>query len=128
MLGGCMAVPIAVGLAVPAFAQTASPAPRTDKSNASSVGEVVVTAERRDSIVRKVGFSIVAFSGQAINQAHITKPDELINQVPGITLTTADKAITISAIRGVSSTFRTASIDAPIGFLSMTSTILPTWT
>jgi iron complex outermembrane receptor protein len=93
MLGGCMAVPIAVGLAVPAFAQTASPAPLTDKSNASSGGEVVVTAERRDSIVRKVGFSIVAFSGQAINQAHITKPDELINQVPGITLTTPTRPL-----------------------------------
>ncbi|MFB2351350.1 TonB-dependent receptor plug domain-containing protein, partial [Priestia megaterium] len=37
-------------------------------------------------------------------------------QLPGITVNTADKSLSIVAIRGNVSTFRTATLDTPVAF------------
>jgi iron complex outermembrane receptor protein len=39
-----------------------------------------------------------------------------VQQIPGITINTADKSLSIVAIRGNVSTFRTATLDTPVAY------------
>ncbi|MGE0830355.1 MAG: TonB-dependent receptor plug domain-containing protein, partial [Hyphomonadaceae bacterium] len=78
--------------------------------------EVVVTAERRATSVREVGFSIQAIAGETLRTQEIHGVQELTELVAGVHLNTSDKSIGHASIRGSTSTFRTATIDAPIGF------------
>src|SRR5690606_4273036 len=57
--------------------------------------EVVVTATRRISTVREVPFSIAAFGGAELRTQQIFSPSALTQQVPGITLNTSDKSLSI---------------------------------
>ncbi|MGE3141677.1 MAG: TonB-dependent receptor plug domain-containing protein, partial [Hyphomonadaceae bacterium] len=110
LLGVCLASPMLI--ASPASAQEASaPSARGVQSD-----EVVVTAERRSTSVREVGFSIQAVSGEALQTAEIHSPTAVTRMVPGITLNDSDHSLVVAAIRGSVSTFRTATLDAPIGF------------
>ncbi|MGE3143308.1 MAG: hypothetical protein AB7L65_08295, partial [Hyphomonadaceae bacterium] len=102
LLGLCLGAPLVFG-AAPASAQQTS-------------DEVVVTAERRATTVREVGFSIQAIGGEALRTAEVHDASAIPQLVPGITLNNSDKSITVVQIRGAVSTVRTATIDAPIGF------------
>jgi len=81
-----------------------------------SIGDIVVTAERRTSTVREVPFSIAAFGGEQLRAAQVFSAAALTQQLPGITINTADKSLSIVAIRGNVSTFRTATLDTPVAF------------
>lgn len=107
--------------AIAASAQPPAPAgvlPPTSPAVASdtTVGEIVVTSERRSTSVRQVGFSEYAVSGETLRAQEIHNPSNLVSLVPGITLNSSDKSLTVVEIRGSVSTFRTATLDAPIGF------------
>lgn len=100
-------------------ADAASPAatPAATGSQAGGVeGDIIVTAQRRESTVREVPFSIAAFGGQQLRAQQIYSPAGLVTQVPGITINTSDKSLSIVAIRGNVSTFRTATLDTPVAF------------
>jgi iron complex outermembrane receptor protein len=115
------------GAAAPALAQTApggapGPAPAAEANNepqvpsATAFDDIVVTAQRRESTVREVPFSIAAIGGAQLAAQQIFSPAALTQQLPGITLNTADKSLSIVAIRGNVSTFRTATLDTPVAF------------
>lgn len=100
-------------LAAPAMAQEntgSAPAARVD------LGDIVVTAERRESTVREVPFSIAAFGGTALRTQQIFSPSDLTRNLPGITIETTDKSLSILSIRGNVSTFRTATLDSPVAY------------
>jgi iron complex outermembrane receptor protein len=104
-------------LASPALAQNAAAASdRAASAPAGDYADIIVTAQRRETSVRDVPFSIAAFSGQQIQRQEIHNPQQLIQQLPGIAMNTGDKSISIAAIRGNVSTFRTATLDAPVAF------------
>jgi iron complex outermembrane receptor protein len=119
---------LALALAGPLYAQTAVPAaaapdparPTTAAEPAAAgdpiPGDIIVTAQRRSSTVREVPFSIAAFSGEALRAQQINSPAALVGATPGITINTADKSLSIVAIRGNVSTFRTATLDTPVAF------------
>lgn len=111
------------GLAMPTAAQTVTndgtgrPGATDSPEEAGVVVEdILVTAERRESTVREVPFSIAAFGGAQLAAQQVFNPAALTQQVPGITLNTADKSLSIVAIRGNVSTFRTATLDTPVAF------------
>jgi iron complex outermembrane receptor protein len=118
---------LALVLAAPLHAQTAVPAAAAPAPGEAAVaepaaasdaipGDIIVTAQRRASTVREVPFSIAAFSGEALRAQQINSPAALVGATPGITINTADKSLSIVAIRGNVSTFRTATLDTPVAF------------
>ncbi|WP_256215274.1 TonB-dependent receptor [Sphingobium sp. AP50] len=108
---------IAMMVAAPAWSQTDQGAPQDAAPQANMLPEdIVVTAERRESTVREVPFSIAAFGGELLRQSQVFSPAALTQQMPGITVNTADKSLSIVAIRGNVSTFRTATLDTPVAY------------
>ena len=102
---------------VSAFAQADQPVPQDAAPQQAIFPEdIVVTAERRESTVREVPFSIAAFGGELLREAQVYSPAALTQQMPGITINTADKSLSIVAIRGNVSTFRTATLDTPVAY------------
>ncbi len=79
---------------------------------------ITVTAQRRESSLQDVPFSIAAYSGEALADEQINSPAALTAKIPGITIDTSDKSLSIVAIRGNVSTFRTATLDTPVAFFS----------
>lgn len=108
---------IAMMVAAPAWSQTDQGAPQDAAPQPNMLPEdIVVTAERRESTVREVPFSIAAFGGELLRQSQVFSPAALTQQMPGITVNTADKSLSIVAIRGNVSTFRTATLDTPVAY------------
>ena len=91
--------------------QTAAPSGET-----AVEGDIIVTAQRRETTVREVPFSIVALGGEQLRSQQVFSPAAIATQVPGITVNTADKSLSIVAVRGNVSTFRTATLDTPVAF------------
>src|SRR3546814_14691774 len=75
-------------LAAPAMAQSgsgqASPAaPPVAESDAASIGEIVVTAQKRAQAINYVGMSINAISGDALASQRLISTADLARVVPG---------------------------------------------
>jgi iron complex outermembrane receptor protein len=96
--------------AVPAFAQT-SPGSAEDKAKPAAVeatdkDDIVVTANRQESLLSKTPGAISAFNNETLRSAGITDARQLDNVVPNIRLTDGIQGtgtgVTVS-IRGVSS-------------------------
>ncbi len=117
---------LALVLASPAYAQSeqappADDAAATQQSSDKPDGvaeDIIVTAQRRESTVREVPFSIAAFGGDALRNQQVFSPSALTQQMPGITVNTADKSLSIVSIRGNVSTFRTATLDTPVAYFA----------
>jgi outer membrane receptor protein involved in Fe transport len=112
-------------LGAAAIAQADCAVAATSDSNPSTVGEVIVTASRRDSTVSKLPFNISAFSGQQLQRANITSLTALTQEVPNFVILdqgarTAEASVPI--IRGLNasqsiSTIPTARyFQSPVGF------------
>ena len=89
-------------LVAPAFA--AAPAPVSDASAASTVGEVVVTAEKRSSTVQKTPLSITVLTGQQLQAQGISSVGQIAQQVPGISFKSSGPGQTEFEMRGLTST------------------------
>jgi iron complex outermembrane receptor protein len=107
--------PVPVGHQATSATQQTTPGDQSATGD-PSLGDIVVTAERRTSTVREVPFSIAAFGGEQLRTAQVFSASALTQQLPGVTVNTADKSLSIVAIRGNVSTFRTATLDTPVAF------------
>ncbi|SES00439.1 TonB-dependent receptor [Sphingobium sp. YR768] len=105
-----------IGASAPAMAQVEAAAPQESAPQESVSGDIIVTAQRRESTVREVPFSIAAFGGEDLRKTQVFSPTALTQQMPGITVNTSDKSLSIVAIRGNVSTFRTATLDTPVAY------------
>lgn len=74
-------------MAAPAYAQSEPEAqalaPAEDASSASS-GEIVVTAQRREESIQRVGISITAFSADTLAQIGARTTQDIATQVPSL--------------------------------------------
>ena len=69
---------------------------------ASNSDDIVVTANRREENLQKVGLSIAAATGATLQQLNIARPEELTRLFPGFTsIPNAGSAATSYNIRGV---------------------------
>lgn len=90
--------------ASPAWAQTGAARPRQMAAAASSsatVGELVVTAQKREENIQNVGMSIKAASGDRLIQLGITDTTSLQKIVPGFEATPNYYGTIVYTIRGV---------------------------
>ena len=89
--------------ASPAWAQTGQGGARPQQlaANAATVGELVVTAEKREENIQNVGMSIQAASGDRLLQLGIQNTTDLTKIVPGFEATPNYYGTIVYTIRGV---------------------------
>lgn len=74
-----------VGAAYPALAQsTAAPASAADQG----IGDIIVTANRREEAIQKVGTAVTALSGNTLREQNISTASDLIGRIPSLNVTT----------------------------------------
>ena len=124
---------LAIGLAQPALAQdsgqqatstTVDPTATggSDASNATTGGDIVVTATRQSETLSHVPVSIAAFSQKRMDEQGVRQIDDLARLAPGVTFersTYGNGSSSNIAIRGISSTVGAATTgiyinDTPI--------------
>jgi iron complex outermembrane receptor protein len=97
-----------------AHAQTAETAPRhpdtasrapgqTDTSGAaqSSVGDIIVTAQKREQSINRVGLTIQAIGASELQNRGIRGAEDLVKAVPGFTFTPSPYSTPVYTLRGV---------------------------
>ena len=80
--------------AVPALANT-------DGDRESVAGEIIVTANKRDESISKVGASIAAFDTTMLENRNIGTPEELVQTIPGMALAPSTHGTPVFTLRGV---------------------------
>jgi len=98
----------ALAAASQANAQATAPANATD--HVQQLEEVVVTASRRETSIRKTPTAISAYNGQQLEKAHVETFSDLATQSPNIQFG-ANGANTNIAIRGIGTDLQTAGND-----------------
>jgi outer membrane receptor protein involved in Fe transport len=87
--------------------QTAVPAPQSAAPAPQAAGgqneEIVVTAEKRNSTVLKTPISMTALSGAQLQAQGITSVEQMVGEVPGISMRSAGPGQTEYEMRGLSS-------------------------
>jgi iron complex outermembrane recepter protein len=94
----CGAVLATVGLT-----QWASAADATDTADDGGLQEVTVTAEKFNSTVQNTPISMTALTGEQLQAAGITTVEDLIHDVPGLSMRTAGPGLTEYEARGLAS-------------------------
>ncbi|WP_375713753.1 TonB-dependent receptor plug domain-containing protein, partial [Sphingobium sp. BS19] len=90
-----------------AHAQSSSPSTDTPTTNAaadgseSTVGDIIVTANKREENINKVGLSITAFSGEALAERKITSLQDIASAVPGLSYAASTANTPVFTLRGI---------------------------
>jgi iron complex outermembrane recepter protein len=92
-------------------AQAATAEASATPSGATSVTEIVVTAEKREQNLQTVPIAITAFTGAKRDAVGINSIQDMTNFTPGLTYSTSTDRITL---RGVGRTTNVLSADAPV--------------
>lgn len=95
--GGAI-VALATVLASPAWAQAQ---PQAAAEEAASANEIIVTANKREQSVNKVGLTITAASGLELAQRGVSGPADLAKLVPGFTFTQSLYSTPVFTLRGI---------------------------
>jgi outer membrane receptor protein involved in Fe transport len=78
-----------------------------------SLEAIVVTAQKRESTVLDTPISITALSGSQLAARGITSIEEIVQQVPGLSMRSAGPGLTELEMRGLSST---SGVSPTVGF------------
>ena len=97
---------LAAMAATPASAQTADEAPAASPGN----DVIVVTAQRRAEAINDIGLSIQAFSGDTLENLHVTSTEDLQAVVPSLNVSRGYQGIPIYTLRGIG--FNTINLSA----------------
>ncbi len=107
-----VATGVMIGVAGPAIAAADSPsstaagapvAANSSTTTPSTLGEIVVTAEKRDATVQRTPISITALKGSDLLQAGVTNLAEVAQQTPGVSLKTGGPGQNEFEMRGLNS-------------------------
>ena len=117
LLAGCASVPAFAQSAQPSAAPNPAPsqapvaggsstsAPPTPgvmpTQTAADVADIVVTAQKRSESINRVGLSITAITGDALQQRGIRNVADLAAVTPGLTFATTDTSTPVYTLRGV---------------------------
>lgn len=94
---------LATILAFPAYAQTSVPTQERQPADtqATTIDEIVVTANRREQAVNTVGLTIQAASGEELTQRGVSSVADLAKLVPGFTFTQSIYSTPVFTLRGI---------------------------
>jgi iron complex outermembrane receptor protein len=107
-------------VASPAVAQTSEENDTTLGTEASAsdtptLGDIVVTAQRREQRSQNVGISITAFSGEQLTELGVSSSQDLVAVTPGLRNPQSGSGLTASfSLRGLSQSDFGASQEAPV--------------
>lgn len=101
-LATTMLAPTASAQTVPPPAESGAETPGVEENAELNIGDIVVTAQRREERLRDVPISITALSGEALNKTGILSGTELGQITPGLNFQANGSTIQ-PAIRGVTS-------------------------
>ena len=88
--------------------------PAADDAASGQVGEIVVTAQRRDERLQDVPIAISAISASAAQSAGVTTTESLSNAVPSLQFSRQIANGGVPFIRGVGSTTAAAGFESPV--------------
>lgn len=89
---------VLIASTVPALAEAAA----GDAAEETALpGEIIVTANKRNESISKVGASITAFDTSMLENRNIVKPEELVNSIPGMSLAPSTHGTPVFTLRGV---------------------------
>lgn len=109
---GCATM--ALGLASPAIAQDASAQASDGANSPAESTEIIVTAQRREESMQKVGISITAYSAQQLQALGITKSTDIVMHTPNMRLVEYSPSATVYNLRGVSQNSFADHLKAPV--------------
>ena len=80
----------------------------------AGLADIVVTAERREESLQKVGITVAAFQGKDLGALGVTKVEDVASHIPNVNV---NYGLGISSfnIRGVGLSSFAANLDSPIG-------------
>jgi len=104
------AASLAALITTPAFAQDAS-----EQEAARATGDIIVTANRTESLLSQTPIAISAFSGEDLIQSGVSNPTQLADSVPNVSIVRGN-GLQIT-IRGVTSTDGTEKGDPSAAFM-----------
>jgi len=102
-LGGISAALCSTVLAALGASHGAAAADAVDTADDSGLQEVTVTAEKFNSTVQNTPFSITALTGEQLQEAGITTVEDMVRDVPGLSMRTAGPGLTEYEARGLAS-------------------------
>lgn len=107
----------ALATPVPVLAQAADPAPQAAAAGTADVGEIIVTARRREESLQDVPISITAVSGEALAKRGVRDALDLQYQTPSLTVTAngASRTSVSYSIRGQRTQEAQLLTDPPVG-------------
>lgn len=116
ILGGAMSVLAFAICSTPVLAQdAATPAPATAQpAGETLLGDIVVTAQKRNQNIQDVPVSVTAFSGDQLGKLGMTKATDITQQIPGMHLNAWSPNVTVFNLRGVSQNNFTDNLEAPV--------------
>lgn len=103
LVGACAAA--VLGAAPAAWAQGASATP-----SAQTVGELIVTAQRREESANDVGMGIQAVGGETLERLHVTDAKDLSAFAPSFTVSQSYQGVPTYTLRGIG--FNTINLSA----------------
>jgi outer membrane receptor protein involved in Fe transport len=92
---------IAAFLAGQAVAATDDAAAQAKAPAGSAIGEIVVTANKREESINKVGLTIKALGAAQLEQQRVTTLADLAAAVPGLNYTQTENATPVYTLRGI---------------------------
>ena len=100
------AMTLAAALATPALAQSEAPA----QAEEATVGEIVVTAQRREQALNDVGMSIQAFGSEQLESLRVTNVQDLSAVAPSFSVSRSYQGVPTFTLRGIG--FNTINMSA----------------
>ncbi|WP_176593216.1 MULTISPECIES: TonB-dependent receptor [Sphingobium] len=85
--------------APPAWAQAADAS--SAEASAESTSDIIVTANKRNENINKVGASIAAFDTSLLEKRNIGKAEDLVKYVPGMALAPSTHGTPVYTLRGI---------------------------
>jgi iron complex outermembrane receptor protein len=115
----CVAARIVILCAASAHAvahaqQAPQPSPTPATTEQKGLGDIVVTASRREEKLQKVGISITALSASALQQMGVKQTSDIVSQVPSLRLNQYNSASPVFNIRGVSQNSFDDQLEPPV--------------
>ncbi|MFV8819395.1 TonB-dependent receptor [Haliea sp. E17] len=102
--------PLALALACGTLVTTSLVHAQDSGSSAIALEEIIVTAQRREQSVNDVGMAIQTFSGENLDQLHITDVGDMTALIPGFTVAQSFQGVPTYTLRGIG--FNTINISA----------------
>lgn len=100
---GCSVSVLGLLVACGAHAQSVGATSSSSQSSSSeeAVGEIIVTANKREENINKVGLTITAFSGETLAERKITSLADIASAVPGLSYAATTANTPVFTLRGI---------------------------